>query len=323
MNATLHALLDEGLALAPEYVDATTPHTGPGPAYASHLPMALHALGALGADEATLRAFDRRERARLPARAPWPALDADEVHLGTRIATDGAAAVLARRLPERLAQAGAAAFHGLIRTAHAWESGHPGELALALAWWGQRDQPLHQTSATPEPELPLPVWLAALQYLPPPEALPRAWIAARMQAWSATPGFQALAPRLHLQASTLHDLAAWALSAYARSGNFTLLHAVTATRALAVLGPLLPPEATTAALRAFTQHLGAAALASGWQGTGTAPDPGDWSTLRARACVHHDDHAIKLTQAAWDWAQRGLDDPLCRQAATRALAVAR
>ncbi len=327
MNATLHALLEAGLALAPEYTDAHTAHSGPAPAYASHLPMALHALSALGADSATLQAFDRRERAQQPPRAPWPGLDADEAGLRMRIANKGAASVVAERLPARMAHAGAVAFHGLIRTAHAWESGHAGELALALAWWGQRDQAVPTQPAAHPGELPLPAWLDALRALPQPNDLPRAWIAARMQAWSSNADFQALAPRLQLQARTLHDLAAWALDAYARSGNFTLLHAVTATRALAVLGPLLPAHATTDALRAFSLHLAAAVLASGWRGVGLATEPEPaaegWPALRARALAHTDDHAIKLTHAAWDWAQRGQDEALCRQAATRALGAAR
>ena len=327
MNTALHTLLDAGLRLAPEYTDAHTAHRDPEPAYASHLPMALHALSALGADDVTLRAFDERERAQMPPRAPWPGLDADEAALRRRIATEGAASVLGERLPARMAHAGAVAFHGLIRTAHAWESGHAGELALALAWWGQRDQalpaPKPALPAPPVPDLALPAWLDALRALPQPDGLPRAWIAARMQAWSASAGFQAVAPRLRLQASTLRDLADWALGAYARSGNFTLLHAVTATRALAVLGPQLPPEATTGALRAFSLHLAAAVLASGWRGDGSAPEPLGWPELRARALAHTDDHAIKLTHAAWDWAQRGHDDALCRQAATRALGAAR
>lgn len=44
-------------------------------------------------------------------------------------------AVLRRVLPEMLRGLHAFAFHGLIRTAHAWESGHRGELASALATW--------------------------------------------------------------------------------------------------------------------------------------------------------------------------------------------
>lgn len=326
LQTPLHTLLDTGLGLAPEYTDAHTPHRGPEPAYASHLPMALHALSAMGADDATLRAFNQRERAQLPPRAPWPGLDADEAALRRRIDTEGALSVLGEQLPKRMTHAGAVAFHGLIRTAHAWESGHAGELALALAWWGQRDQAvpaLTPSPAHPGPDLALPAWIDALRALPQPDDLPGAWIAARMQAWSANAAFQAVAPRLRLQASTLHDLAAWALGAYARSGNFTLLHAVTATRALAVLGPLLPPEATTDALRAFSLHLAAAVLASGWRGDGSAPEPRDWPELRARALAHTDDHAIKLTHAAWDWAQRGQNDALCRQAATRALGAAR
>ncbi|RVT86086.1 questin oxidase family protein [Inhella crocodyli] len=323
--AELHPWLDAGLALAPEYVDAKTAHTGPGPAYASHWPMALHALSALGASAAELAAFDGHERQALPPRAAWPALDRDEAELRQRIAAEGAPSVLADCLPERMAHAGAAAFHGLIRTAHAWESGHAGELALALAWWRQRDQPLAPASASPPPELDWADWQSALGALRRPTPWPRAWIATRMQAWADDPGFQRWAPTLRLRGSTLKDLATAALTAYAASGDFTLLHAVTACRAMAVLGPCLDPAQVTPALRAFSQHWAAAALASGWHGGRDTwpepPAPWAWPRLLALARTHPDAHAIKLTHAAWDWVHRGLNDGLCRQAATRALAT--
>jgi len=317
----LHALLDAGLDRAPEYLDARTPHQGPEPAYANHLPMGLHALHALGADANTLRAFAARERAHLPARAPWPALDSDEAHWRQRLAQQGRDTVLREALPERWPHTGAVAFHGLIRTAHAWESGHDGELALALAWWRQRD-PAPTPAAAPAPahrELDLPAWLDALWGLPAPADGPRAWIDLRMRAWAATPGFQAIAPTLRLGPDTLPALALWALEAYARSGHFTLLHAATASRALRVLVPLAPSAFGTTGLRAFSVHLAAALLASGWRGQGGLPVPLTWPRLHEWAMRKSDTHAIKLTHAAWDGARRGLDDTLCRQAATRAL----
>ena len=55
----------------------------------------------------------------------------------------------------------AAAFHGLIRTAHAVQSGHAGEVAAALAYWAWRWQPL-----APPPQggeaLPFDDWAARL-----------------------------------------------------------------------------------------------------------------------------------------------------------------
>jgi hypothetical protein len=321
MSALLYQLLDAQLQLAPEYLDGATANTDAntpgGGAYASHRPMALQALASLGASDAQLQAF-LAQQAPIPLRAHWPALDAAEQGLRLDLQQQGASKVLARLLPERLAHAGAVAFHGLIRTAHAWESGHSGELALALAWWVQRDQPLPVLPVNPQ--LHLADWWAALVALPAPEGMPQAWIAQRMRAWAQTPGFIRIAPQLRLESAGLHQLAAMALRAYAHSGNFTLLHLVTASRALQVLGPLIPAEACDKALRDFSLHAAAGLLASRWRGEAQPTlQAWDWPTLHTAACASSDDHTIKLVHAARHWQQQGLDDTLCRSAATRAL----
>jgi hypothetical protein len=321
MSALLHQLLDAQLPFAPEYLDGATANTDAKPpgggAYASHRPMALQALASLGASDAQLQAF-LDQQPPIPLRARWPALDAAEQRLRLELQQQGAGTVLARLLPERLAHAGAVAFHGLIRTAHAWESGHPGELALAMAWWLQRDQPLPVLHVNPQ--LHLADWWAALLALPAPEGMPQDWIAQRMQAWVQTPGFIRIAPQLRLEADGLQQLAALALRAYADSGNFTILHLVTASRALQVLGPFIPPEACDAALRDFSLHAAAGLLASRWRGSALATlPPWDWPALLTAACASSHDHSIKLVHAARHWQQQGLDDTLCRSAATRAL----
>ena len=58
------------------------------------------------------------------------------------LARDGRDAVLRAALPALLPGVAAAAFHGVIRTAHAVEAAHDGELAAALAYWAWRWQPL-------------------------------------------------------------------------------------------------------------------------------------------------------------------------------------
>ncbi len=51
---------------------------------------------------------------------------------------DGVDATLRTLLPDLLPGVAAAAFHGLIRTAHAVQSGHADEVAAALAYWAWR-----------------------------------------------------------------------------------------------------------------------------------------------------------------------------------------
>ena len=120
----------------------------------NHLPMALVALSRLGADAARLDAFAAHYASRLhaaPPAQPWPAGEAWQSRFGDPQAwpiyrglfnewfdDEGAPAVLAQALPPLLRGVGAAAFHGLIRTASALAAGHSHELADALAYWACR-----------------------------------------------------------------------------------------------------------------------------------------------------------------------------------------
>jgi hypothetical protein len=140
-----------------------------------------------------------------------------------------------------------------------------------------------------------------------------------MQHAAAQPGFQNLAPRLRIEPGLLAQIARRLAEAYAGSGNFTLLHGLTSTRAITLLLPLLPPAARSAALRDFTRQLAAALIASRWRGEQQQPPAaGEWAELRAAAIDHDDEHAIKLVHTAWQFGR--LDaDPVWRQAAARAL----
>ena len=160
MPTTLRALLDAQLNLPAEYRDQLT----------SHLPMALHALHSLGASPLRLQAFYATYAKRFdgmhaptpvePAadwrslRGPPDAYPALLASLNTLVVRDGIDATLRASLPDLLPGVAAAAFHGLIRTAHAVQSGHAGEVAAALAYWAWRWQPLAPAQA---PAVPMPL----------------------------------------------------------------------------------------------------------------------------------------------------------------------
>lgn len=315
-DRTLHALLDAELAFAPEYegspARAVTRVAAPGDtALANHLPMALHALADLGADAALLLAWFEQAAARMPRLPAWPELEAAEERLPVLPAHE----LLAGLLPELLRHAGAAAFHALIRCAHAFESGHAGQLRRALAWWSLLRQPVPLTSA--RPALALEDWLDALLTLPAPPGPPGRLISHRMQQWIDHPPFAAWAPTLRLDASMLPRLARRTAALYAGSGNFTLLHGLTACRAMSRLLPLLAPSQHETALRAFSVHWAAAVCTSRFQ-AGEPPAPEPWEALLARTLqAEQDEHVIKLVHAARQFDRDG--DPLWRMAATRAV----
>lgn len=319
----LHRWLDRALELPPEYRDQLT----------NHLPMALHALHAMGAGEARLAAFfdlyarrfegrrsvsrpavaaeARRWRAWREGPDPFPMLRAA---FAAALAREGREAVLHALLPGLLEGAAAAAFHGAIRTAHAVESGHDGELAAALAYWAWRWQPL-----------PLPVagdpwpfdrWAARLAAAAAGLSFEGPLISVRMAAAAGSAPYRELGARLAAGADLLPRLSALAAAHYAASGNFTLLHLVTGTRALRVLVPWAGPEATPHVLAAWT----AAFLAARLPALERAPlPPRPWEEIVPAACAQDDDHVIKLVHACREGARHWGDEALYRRAATRAL----
>jgi hypothetical protein len=248
------------------------------------------------------------------------------------MAREGPRKVLAQCLPGCLAHAGAMAFHVLIRMAHMWEAGHPHQLARALAYASLREMPMPAlmdgAASGPRPAADNRrdglAWTVALVQLPQPAQQPP-WISLRMQAAAERADVQAVAASLCLPGdsrSQLHQLGRWAARAYADSGNFTLLHALTATRAFTRLLTLLPAADHAQAIRAFRMPLAAAVVASRWTGqTRPAPPDSDWPALRAAALAHEDEHAIKAVHAAWDLGAviHRDADPVWRQAAARAL----
>jgi len=304
--STLHRLLDDNLRLPPEYRGQLS----------NHLPMALQALHAMGADEGRLRAFQAAYVPRFngacappPAPAPpdWRALrgcsDAYPELLASLIsmqAAHGTEATLRRVLPHLWPGVAAAALHGLIRTAHALESGHAAEVAHALAYWAWRWQPLAAPSIAP-PAAPGTMafrdWSTALVRQSEGWRPEGGLISQRMDAAQAAPAYQALAGALAAAPRTLRQLATFAAQRYAQTGNFTLLHLCTGCRAARVLLPFV--DEIEAASRYLVRAYTAGYLASG---AGVAerglPDVATgWGGVLDAAKASDDEHVIKLVHA--------------------------
>lgn len=155
--------------------------------------------------------------------------------------------------------------------------------------------------------------------LPRPAEPAGALISGRMQAWAATPGFAAIGGRLHHGPDTLRELALLAARTYAATGNFTVLHLLTASHAMSVLEPWWPtPELP----RGFSVAAAAGLLASGATPALTLDRPPSrpWPALIAAACEQDDAHVIKLTHAAWRLGRRW-PDPAWRRAVEQAIPV--
>ena len=303
---------------------------------ANHLPMALIALDGLGADDGQIEAFAARYEKKLLA-APAPGAPITAATAESFLGRHEALGSWIRFFEEELARVGAPetvrtwthrlapgigsfAFHGVIRVAYALESGSMSELARGLASWAAAYQALG--------ELPPPTGA-----LSPGEALatldgdprfnrrryPGRRIADRMAQAAADPE----AARLVAAAGTtdIAALAAALLSAYAATGNFTVLHGLTACHAFRNLRPLMDDPAR--AERYLWQALVCAYLSAGGPAAGAPPkgDDGlDWPEIRRRAAAASDEHDIKLAYSAWrEWQRYG--DDRYRRVASAALAV--
>jgi hypothetical protein len=323
----------------------------------NHLPMALAALDAMGASAQRLDLFTAdyrrthglRETApadepRKPVARDWAALLGSfddpqgllRAALARLLAEQGRLALLNHTLPLLLESPGAAAFHGLIRSAHALESGVDEELLEALAYWGRR-------------WLPLPAAPAAIDSLDGADAA-SAWldkldqarvrdeaswhsdarlISQRMLGASRLRAYQDWARALPpvsaaAEADWLAQLARASAQRYLRSGHFTVLHMVTGLRAAAVLCEAGPPLGAAMQQR-LLEALAAASLSAGLPlavpdcaSVAQEDKADDWPELMALACTADNDHTIKLIHALAWWQERR-PDPLWGHCARRAL----
>lgn len=319
MNApvTLGSLLDDGARWDCEYRKGLS----------NHLPMALVALRRLGAADARLDEFAAIYANRLePAPPPeaWPAGDAWPGRFGDRhawpayrslfnewIAIEGGEAVLQQSLPQLMPGCGAAAFHGMIRTAYAAQAGHRGELADGLAYWCCRFLRLGPLPATAGTERNAEKLLRQLRA----GRSRRGLIFEQMQDATEEPALHDVVAALAIDGDTLPALARLAARAYAGSGNFTALHLVTSCHAMRVLSTFLDePEA---GWRWYWQAFVCAVVAAGLRAT-PLPELRMWSQIVEAALASNDDHLIKLVDSCREEERvYGGDD--WRRAASRAL----
>lgn len=304
--------------------------------FANHLPMALVALDAMGADDARLERFTQRYAQMLepvgpgiePIRAP-----AEDRFLGSsrhfpdwvdyfdaRLRAEGQEPVLREWLEKLAPGIGSAAFHGAIRTAYAIEAGSRRELVHALAYWACAYERLEAGSPPQGDRAPAEL-LAAIAGDPSRERwrLEGRSIAARMRAASRLPEFPGWVASADPSRVSLDSLAHALIEAYCASGDFTLLHGVTGLHAAGLIAPHCGDA------RRLAVHLWNAVLAA-YIGCGAPPARGwslegddglDWAAIHRRAVLCDDEHDVKLAYSCWREWQRSGDDLYRRAASAR------
>ncbi len=314
---SVQAWLDEGARFDAEY------HQG----LSNHLPMALLALQRLGSSNVRIDDFAERYVRRLepaPVRTAWSNSERWQNRLGKRdawpayrtlfgewIDRDGSDEVLAQVLPTLMAGCGAAAFHGIIRTAYAVHSGHERELADSLAYWACRYLSLGVAGGDGTVGDPTVV----LQGMSTTSS-GRNLIVESMCDAAQVPGFGELIKPLKVDGLTLGRLSRIAATLYSSSGNFTVLHLVTSSHALRVLLPFLdnPLPALHAYWRAYVAGYMASDLCLD---NPTTMQP--WDQIIHTAVTSDDEHVVKLVDSCREEEQAYGGDEW-QHAASRAVA---
>jgi Questin oxidase-like len=324
-NALLATLLDRAQHFAPEYRGDLS----------NHLPMALVALDALGADAARMGAFFTIASGKLePAPAPaaacndWLAMRGDlkafaalRALFAQVIAANGRDDALRQTLPSLIDGVGAAAFHGLLRTASAVVAQHDDELASGLAHWACWHLPIAPVDVPLADRVnDVSTWLTAMATQAIDWRSEAGLITQRMQAFAKTPAYQNGADRLAVHDETLRRLAAQALAIYLRSKNFTVLHLITSAHALRRLLPWF--DEPLVAVRHYAHAYAAGVAASGVDSAAPLIDVAvlPWPDALQTGARSNDEHVIKLAYACYEeWRLTG--DAGYQRAASLAVAA--
>ena len=300
MSLKLDTLLDCVAAMEPEYSGGLS----------NHLPMALIALQCLGAPDATLDAYYAFYAPRLDVLDTKPQESVQDFHwpevIGkldkfrsvrhyflAQLVREGREKVLKEVLPMLFKGVGAAAFHGLIRTAYALQVQHDGELAAALSYWTCRLLPLTE-SAPKSGEMGVGEWIKPFLSITPPGE-DSGLIFEKMRVTASSQHFSQLLNGLSVDESTLLHLSRYGSELYLKQKNFTVLHLITGTHAARLLMPWISDQES--AIRYFSVAYAAGLVSAGINNNAANPPPVEkleWDEIISRAIEDQNDHVIKL-----------------------------
>lgn len=306
----------------------------------NHEPMVISALKELGASQTQLWRYRQQKRADIePITEPATDISDDTVLPGWlgrnanyaglyryfhhQLQLTGLSAVINRYLPGLAEGLTSRAFHPLIRLGHAVHDHNNEEVAAALAYWVWAYQPLPYPNADrPTDKTPAEVFPTLLSAVDWPEQSIDAGplISDDFLAVTRLPAYQQLRFRLQPEQLDHESINRIAICAYWMHDDFTLLHGVTSSLAIARLSAWL--ERPEVLLEPYWKGLVIAWLSTGLRWREVA-----WPTerpalsiaqLRQNATQTTNDHSIKLVAACISLYQQS-DDVLYLHAAQRAL----
>ena len=304
----------------------------------NHLPMALVALDRIGASDQEIGAFvSNYEKILepLPASVGSISKKTTSAFLGrpealtswieffsAQIASAGIERITRQWVDHLIPGISGNAFHGLLRLAYATETGSASEITYALAKWASGyttlgDLPVFRSSKMSPEQV-----LTRLEGQPmgTKGKYPGKSIVESMGRVKADPGFAGVVADIDPERLDTAGLAHAMLGAYVASGDFTMLHGITACHAFRTLTPLIKDVDSGRCY--LWQALVCAYLSAGGPKAGT-PLKGNqdltWTEIHRGAAATCDEHDIKLAYTCWrEWQVYG--DDLYRRAASATLA---
>jgi hypothetical protein len=222
--------------------------------------------------------------------------------------------VLAEWVPRLSPGVIAAAFHGVIRTAHATRSLHAKEtparrreLAEGLGYWAATYEVLPESAAHAAGKASPAIAIGQVASLPANKQISTGNITDRLAPLDRFPPFASVADMVdttgdasRFVSNLTETFAAVYVENVPPGSVITYIHAVTGPSAIRLLLPHLDATARAALLRYGWQGAAAMYTSSGGRWTSPPPPPappGDRDDLVDRALATGDEHAIKFTEA--------------------------
>jgi hypothetical protein len=264
--------------------------------FSNHLPMASLAIRRLGASDARVAEFIEFYSRRLRPMDAEEEAQSDQLH--EELAREGREAFLHAHVARMTPGLASGAYHGIIRTAYAVDSGVDDDLADAIGSWirSYAEIPSGEGPARPAKEL----FDAVHRDDRFGGELTGSSIVGRMNRVVALPAFR----EYRVADVKLDELARIAVSIYIATEDFTALHLVTGCHATRVLGAYL----AEGALEHLATSMLAAYIAIGRPAFDVPPqDAPDWDTIAQLAIASNDDHDLKMVyscreeEAVYGW----------------------
>jgi hypothetical protein len=199
------------------------------------------------------------------------------------------------------------AFHGIIRTAYAYELGDKKEIAKALAYFSECYQayPINIEPESTTSPLDHIKKLAGMDYFKN-FAFKRSLITGRMMDIYEDPVFHSEVRALDTSLCNSENFADILLTLYGMTEDFTMLHGFTSTHAIRVLKDFF--DDYTQVLMQHWIHLQLAYLSTGCAPLNPMPNAGEvdeWNELFEKTLEAKDVHTIKLIYSLHEQSQIG------------------